>query len=349
VPLRPGATFCSVAIAQFRQSKRCAGPRACFRKLLRSRRSGTVQMEVLGKHQPDQPDAVKGATLLGINLAQRLEHAHTDEVQVRRVFSRQEASSASAPRSCACDPRAAVCDVGQRGLSLHAEGGYRPPVTAKPFAPAIWGRRRITHLAGFCLALAAGLASNASGSITVHLADLEAPRRCASGKRNSHLSLALANLSARRGLPFLRAPWLLAEVASRQIGFRGCATRARPGLRIRYHHTWPSALLFASVLLSPNTTTTQNPKPGTRLPRRARQCASRSPCAGRVDEMRASGWPQTARPSTPCALHGHLAAIDGVLRRRRIGKPMAGLPGCCPQRPSCGPTLCSSDMSGPPC
>jgi hypothetical protein len=203
---------------------------------------------------------------------------------------------------------------------------------------------------GFCLALAAGLASNASGSITVQLADLEAPRRCTSGKRNSHRSQALANLSARRGLPFLRAPWLLAEVASRQIGFRGCATRARPGLRIRYHHTWPSALLFASVLFSPNTTTTQHPKPGKRLPRRARQCASRSPCAGCVDDMTASDWPQTARPSIQCALHGHLAAIDGVLQRRRIGEPMAALPGRCPHRPSCGPTLyTSSDMSGPPC
>jgi hypothetical protein len=40
VPLRPATARCRRCYQQFRQSERGAGPRACFRKLLRSRRSG---------------------------------------------------------------------------------------------------------------------------------------------------------------------------------------------------------------------------------------------------------------------------------------------------------------------
>jgi hypothetical protein len=150
-----------------------------------------------------------------------------------------------------------VCRCTQRADTVHPSRRNRfPQRSGDGDGSPIWR--------GLGLAPAAGLPSprapsartpaNASGSITVQLAGLGTPRRCTSGKGSSHRSQALANLSARRGLPFLRAPLPLAERAPHQIGLRGCATYARPGLRIRYHRTWPTALLFASVLLSPNST-----------------------------------------------------------------------------------------------
>jgi hypothetical protein len=283
-------------------------------------------------------------------------------MQTRRCLAGR-ASFSSASRSSACNPRAAACDVDERGRrraqradTVRPSRPSRCPQRSGDGDGAIGGvvlaraRTSLLHRARLHTTPA-----NASGSIAAQQADCPGAARRVKGARiywqRSRICTQLTPSIPPCPCWLVHADQPFAPaVVSRKIGFRGCATRARPGLRIRYHSArgHPSWCLLGAAL--PEHHHPAIPSPA----RRSQDAPTGAPADPHVPAAwarwgRRRCWLRAARPSTACALHGHLCAIDGVLHRRQIGEPMAALPGRCTHRPSCDPTLCSSDRQARHC
>jgi hypothetical protein len=220
-------------------------------------------------------------------------------MQTRRC-SAGRASFSSASRSSACNPRAAACDVDERGRrraqradTVRPSRPSRCPQRSGDGDGAIGGvvlaraRTRLLHRARLHTTPA-----NASGSIAAQQADCPGAARRVKGAR---IYWQRSRICTQLTPSIPPCPCCLrasSRITQNRLP-RLCNPRptwTADSLPLR---TWPSELVSARRC-SARTPPPSNPKPGKTLPRYARRCTSRSPCAGRVGEMGAASMLATS-------------------------------------------------------